>query len=96
LAYELIYQVIEAKIKFSFVAMDGFYGNHPLLLTLIENKGIAYVADISSKDRVIIKKPEYGIHPKKGIRSRKTSLIKILKTIPVSGEEIQIIIVRWI
>lgn len=95
LAYELICQAIEAKIKFSFVAMDGFYGKHPWLLTRIENKGITYVADISCKDRVIIEKPEYGIPPKKGIRGRKRSLIKILNTTPVTVEEIQKKIERW-
>jgi len=95
LAYELICQAIEAKIKFSFVAMDGFYGKHPWLLTRIESLGITYVADIGSKDRVIIEEPEYGIPPKKGICGRKRSLIKILNTIPVSVDEIQKTIVRW-
>lgn len=95
LAYELICQAIEAKIKFSFVAMDGFYGKHPWLLTRIENIGVTYVADIGSKDRVIIEKPQYWIPLKKGIRGRKTSLIKILNTVPVRVEEIQKTIDRW-
>jgi len=95
LAYDLICQAIEAKIKFSFVAMDGFYGKHPWLLTLIEKKGVTYVADIGSNEHVIIEKPEYGIPPKKGIRGRKPSIIKVLNTIPVSVEEIQKTIDRW-
>ena len=95
LAFELICQAIESKIKFSFVAMDGFYGKHPWLLTRIENLGVTYVADIGSKDRVIIEKPQYGVPPKKGVRGRKTSLIKILNTVPVSVDEIQKTIDRW-
>lgn len=95
LAYDLICQAIEAKIKFSFVAMDGFYGKHPWLLTRIEKKGVTYVADIGCKDRVIIEKPEYGIPPKKGILGRNPSIIKVLNTIPVSVEEIEKAIARW-
>jgi len=70
-------------------------GKHLWLLTRIENIGVTYVADIGSKDRVIIEKPQYGIPPKKGIRGRKTSLIKILNTVPVRVEEIQKTIDRW-
>ncbi|HWQ67835.1 MAG TPA: IS701 family transposase, partial [Methanospirillum sp.] len=88
-------QAIEAKIKFSFVAMDGFYGKQPWLLTRIEKKGVTYVADIGCKDRVIIEKPEYGLPPKKGILGSNPSIIKVLNTIPVSVEEIKKTIVRW-
>jgi len=95
LAYELICQAIEAKIKFSFVAMDGFYGKHPWLLTRIENKGVTYVADIGCKDRVIIEKPEYGIPKKKSIFGRNPSIIKVLNTIPICVEEIETTIARW-
>ncbi len=48
LAYELICNAMKAKIKFSHVVMDGFYGEHPWLLTCLENLHIHYVADISS------------------------------------------------
>lgn len=95
LAYDLICQAIEAKIKFSFVAMDGFYGKHPWLLTRIEKKGVVYVADIGCKDRVIIEKPEYGIPPRKSFRGRIPSIIKVLNTIPVCVEEIHKNIDRW-
>jgi SRSO17 transposase len=95
LAYDLICQAIEAKIKFSFVAMDGFYGKHPWLLTRIEKKGITYVADIGCKDRVIIEKPEYGIPPKKSLFGRNPSIIRVLNTIPVSVDEIEKTIARW-
>jgi len=95
LAYELICKAIEAKIKFSFVAMDGFYGKQPWLLTKLESMGITYVADIGSRDRVIIEKPEYGIPPKNGIRGRRPSHVKLLNTVPVCVEEIQKSIKRW-
>jgi len=95
LAYELIYEAIKPKIKFSHIAMDGFYGGHPWLLTRLEERGLIYVADISSKDRVILDEPEYGIPAKKGIRGRKTTRIRILNSIPVTVEEIQKSIKRW-
>lgn len=43
------------------MAMDGFYGGHPWLLTRLESMGLTYVADINSKDRVILEEPEQGI-----------------------------------
>ena len=95
LAYELICNAIKAKIKFSHIAMDGFYGGHPWLLTRLEERGLIYVADISSKDRVILDEPEYGIPAKKGIRGRKTTRIRILNSIPVTVEDIQKSIKQW-
>ena len=95
LAYELICTAVKAKIKFTHIAMDGFYGAHPWLLTRLEERGLIYVADISSKDRVILDEPEYGLPLKKGIRGRKTTRIKILNTIPITVEEVQKSIKRW-
>ncbi len=95
LAYELICNAVKAKIKFSHVAMDGFYGGHPWLLTRLESMGLTYVADISSKDRVILEEPEHGIPIKKGIRGRKTTRVKILNTIPITVEEVLKSIDRW-
>jgi len=56
---------------------------------------LIYVADISSKDRVILEKPEYGIPVKKGIRGRKTTLIKVLNASPVAVEEVIKSVTRW-
>ena len=95
LAYELICTAVEAKIKFTHITMDGFYGGHPWLLSRLEAMGLVYVADISSKDRVILEKPEYGIPAKKGIRGRKTTQIKILNANPVAVEEVMKSITRW-
>lgn len=95
LAYELICKAVQEKIKFSHIAMDGFYGGHPWLLTRLEEMGLIYVADISSKDRVILEKPEYGVPIKKGIRGRKATRIKILNSSPVTVEEVQKSIDRW-
>lgn len=95
LALELICNAVKAKIKFSHIAMDGFYGGHPWLLTRLEEMGLIYIADISSKDRVILEKPEYGIPIKKGIRGRKTTQIKLLNTVPIVVEEVQKFIDHW-
>ena len=95
LAIELISKAVKEKIKFTHVAMDGFYGGHPWLLTRLEEMGLIYVADISSKDRVILDKPEYGIPAKKGIRGRKTTRIKVLNTIPITAEEVLKTINHW-
>jgi len=56
---------------------------------------LIYVADISSKDRVILEKPKYGIPVKKGIRGRKTTLIKVLNASPVAVEEVIKSVTRW-
>ena len=41
--------------------MEGFYGDHPWLLTKIEELNLFYVADISSDERVYTTLPEYGV-----------------------------------
>jgi SRSO17 transposase len=48
LGLEIIDNVINEGIPFSYVAMDGFYQENPALLTELENKRITFVADIPS------------------------------------------------
>lgn len=95
ITYELICNAVKSKIKFSHVAMDGFYGGHPWLLTCLEEIGLIYVADINSQDRVTLERPEHGIPEKKGRCGRNTTRVKILNTVPVAVEEILKTIDKW-
>lgn len=95
LAYDLICDAVKAKIRFSHINMDGFYGSQPWLLTRLEQMKLIYVADICSNDRVLLEKPEYGVPLKKGIRGRKPSCLKIINTTPVRVNDIAKIIDRW-
>ena len=95
LALELIKEAVKAKIKFSHINMDGFYGSQPWLLTCLEQMGLIYVADISSADRVISEEPDYGVPSKRGIKGRNPFRIKILNTIPIRVDELVKRIERW-
>lgn len=75
--------------------MDGFYGEHPWLLTRLENMDIVYIADIRSTERVILEKTEYGLPLKRGIRGRKPTRVKILNSIPIAVEEVSKSLTRW-
>jgi SRSO17 transposase len=47
LGLEMIDNAIEEGIPFSYVTMDGFYGENPELLTELESRGLTFVADIA-------------------------------------------------
>lgn len=83
LGLEMIDNAIKEKIPFSYVAMDGFYGENPTLLTELENRGITFVADIASNTQVYLEEPTVGIPVKKGSRGRLPSKLKVLNTSPV-------------
>ena len=54
LGLEMIDNAIKEEIPFSYVAMDGFYGENPELLTELENRGVTFVADIASNTQVYL------------------------------------------
>jgi SRSO17 transposase len=83
LGLEMIDNVIKEEIPFSYVAMDGFYGENPELLTELENRGITFVADIATNSQVYLEKPVVGIPEKKGSRGRFPSKPKVLNTSPI-------------
>ena len=83
LGLEMIDNAIKEEIPFSYVAMDGFYGGNPALLTELENRDIAFVADIASNTQVYLEKPVVGIPEKKGSRGRLPSKLKALNTSPI-------------
>lgn len=83
LGLEMIDNAIKEEIPFSYVAMDGFYGENPTLLNELENRGITFVADIASNTQVYLEKPVVGIPEKKGSRGSLPSKLKVLNTLPV-------------
>jgi len=80
LGLEMIDNAIKEEIPFSYVAMDGFYGENPTLLNELENRGVTFVADIASDTQVYLEEPVVGIPEKKGSRGRPPSKLKVLST----------------
>lgn len=83
LGLEMIDNAIKEEIPFSYVAMDGFYGENPALLNELENRGVTFVADIASDTQVYLEEPVVGIPEKKGSRGRPPSKLKVMSTSPV-------------
>ena len=88
LGLEMIDNAIKEEIPFSYVAMDGFYGENPTLLNELENRGVTFVADIASDTQVYLEEPVVGIPEKKGSRGRPPSKLKVLSTSPVKVNSI--------
>jgi SRSO17 transposase len=65
LGLEMIDNAIEEGIPFSYVTMDGFYGENPILLTEFENRDLTYVADVAFDTKVYVQEPIVGIPEKK-------------------------------
>jgi hypothetical protein len=64
----MIDNAIEEGIPFSYITMDGFYGENPELLTELESRGLTFVADIAIGTLVYIEKPIVEIPTKKCTR----------------------------
>ena len=94
-AYEMIVQAVHSGIRFTHICMDGFYGNHPWLLTKLESLNLIFVADISSDCRVYTIAPVFGIPPNKGNQGRKPTQIKVLNTKSVRVDELMKKCERW-
>ena len=95
LAYVMIIQAVNSGIRFSHICMDGFYGNHPWLLTKLEVLNLIYAADISSDCHVYPAAPIYGIPLKKGNKGGKPTLFKVLNTKSVRVDELMKKADRW-
>lgn len=67
LGLEMIDNAIKEGIPFSYVTMDGFYGENPILLTELENRGLTFVADIPINTKVYVQEPIVEIPEKKEI-----------------------------
>jgi len=91
----MIVQAVHSKIRFTHIWMDGFYGNHPWLLTKIETLNLFYVADISSDEHIYTTSPEYGIPQKKSNKGRTPTRFTVLNTQPVRVDDLIKTVVRW-
>jgi SRSO17 transposase len=83
LGLEMIDNAINEGIPFSYVAMDGFYGENPVLLTELEYRRITFVADIPSNTQIYLEKPVVGIPEKKGPKGKSPTIPQVLNTTPV-------------
>jgi SRSO17 transposase len=95
LGMEMVENAINEGIPFSFVAMDGFYGGSPELLTKLENRGLSFVADISSNTQVYLTKPVVGIPARQGNKGRKPTIPKVLNTTPVKVSSLSSEVEGW-
>lgn len=80
LGLKMIDNAINEEIPFSYVTMDGFYGENPALLTELENRNITFVADIACNTQVYLEEPVIGLPEKKGSRGRLPTIPKVLNT----------------
>jgi SRSO17 transposase len=95
LGLEMIDNAIEEGIPFSYVTMDGFYGENPELLTELEGRGLTFVADIAVDTLVYIEKPIAEIPAKKGGRGRKPTIPKVLNTYSTRVDSLSSSIEGW-
>jgi SRSO17 transposase len=95
LGLEMIDNAIKEEIPFSYVAMDGFYGENPALLNELENRNVTFVADIASNTLVYLEKPLVEIPEKKGSRGRPPTKHKVLNTPPVKVDSISSLEDGW-
>ncbi|AKB51467.1 Mobile element protein [Methanosarcina barkeri str. Wiesmoor] len=95
LGLEMIDNAIEEGIPFSYVTMDGFYGENPELLTELENRGLTFVADVAVDTLVYIEEPLVGIPEKKGTRGRKPTISKVLNTLSTRIDSLSSSIDGW-
>ena len=95
LGLEMIDCAINEEVSFSYVAMDGFYGENPKLLSELENRNITFVADIASNTQVYLEEPIVGIPEKKGSRGRLPTIPKVLNTSPVKVISISSLRDEW-
>ncbi len=95
LGLEMIDNAIEEGIPFSYVTMDGFYGENPILLTELENRDLTYVADVAFDTKVYVQEPIVGIPEKKGKRGRKPTNHIVLNVSPVMVESLSSSVEGW-
>jgi SRSO17 transposase len=95
LGLEMIDNTIEEGIPFSYVTMDGFYGENPELLTELESRGLTFAADIAVDTLVYIEEPVAEIPAKKGIRGRKPTVPRVLNTLATRIDSLSSSIEGW-
>ena len=95
LGLEMIDNAIKEGIPFSYVTMDGFYGENPILLTELENRGLTFVADIAIDTKVYVQEPIVGIPEKKGKRGRMPTIPKVLNLSSIRVDSLSSSIEGW-
>lgn len=95
LGLEMIDNAIKECIPFSYVTMDGFYGENPILLTELENRGLTFVADIAIDTKVYVQEPIVGIPGKKGKRGRQPTIPRVLNLFSIRVDSLSSSIEGW-
>ncbi len=95
LGLEMIDNAITEGIPFSYVTMDGFDGENPILLTELENRGLTFVADIAIDTKVYVQEPIVGIPEKKGKRGRPPTIPTVLNLSSVRVDSLSSSIEGW-
>lgn len=79
----MIDNAMEEGISFSDVTMDGFYEGNTELLTVLENRGLIFVADTAVNKFVYAEKPAIWMPEKKETRGRRSTIQKFLNMFPI-------------
>jgi len=70
LALEMVRYNRRLGVEFSWVGMDGLYGNTPFLLRALEDDGEIFVADVHHNQHIYLEDPKPQIPKRKGNRGR--------------------------
>ena len=87
LAIEMLLQAKQRQIPFRFVSFDCYYGLQAPLLTKLDGS-FEYYADIPCDTRVYLEYPKVGIPPKKGVKGRTPSKLKVIGGTPIEVQEL--------
>lgn len=83
LALEMIRHNRKLGVRFSWVGMDGLYGNDPHLLRCLDDDGEIFVADVHKDQRVYLEDPDPTVPPTPaGCRGRKRTKL-VAASVPV-------------
>jgi len=87
LALEMIRRNRELGVRFSWVGMDGLYGNDPRLLRVLDDDGEVFVADVHKDQRVYVQDPEPVVPPTPaGQRGQRRTRL-VTERVPVRVDE---------
>ncbi len=87
LALEMIRHNRKLGVRFSWVGMDGLYGNDPHLLRCLDDDGEIFVADVHKDQRVYLEDPDPTVPPTPaGYRGRKRTKL-VAASVPLRVDE---------
>ncbi len=76
LAWEMIEGALVNNLSFGWVSLDALYGNTPWLLRAIEDRGLVFVADVHSDQKVFVDDPEPYLPRRRDKRGRKYAKLR--------------------